>query len=217
MLTEIPRSLATAPQRLSAEHGVIEVAWSLPSSAPRGWMVVGHPHPLFGGAMSNKVTYMLAAAAAEAGWLALRFNFRGVGGSAGQHDGGRAETADYLAVASALRTHLPNLPSVYSGFSFGGFVALRAAEQAPPDGVLTVAPPLTKYVDLPMPAVPTMPWWTIHGADDDVVAMADNEAALADADPPPRWVRVEGAGHFFHGQLAIIKPTTVEFLEGLAI
>ena len=53
--------------------------------------------------------------------------------------------------------------------------------------------------------------------DDDVVAMADNEAVLADADPPPRWVRVEGAGHFFHGQLAIIKSTTVEFLEGLAI
>ena len=172
MLTEIPRSLATAPQRLSAEHGVIEVAWSLPTSAPRGWMVVGHPHPLFGGAMSNKVTYMLAAAAAEAGWLALRFNFRGVGGSAGQHDGGRAETADYLAVASALRTHLPNLPSVYSGFSFGGFVALRAAEQAPPDGVLTVEA-LCCNRDLPatLPFGDGQPRLRIAGADGSLLSM----------------------------------------------
>lgn len=216
MFTEIPGSLSSAPTRLIADHGAIEVAWSLPKSAPKGWMVVGHPHPLFGGAMSNKVTYMLAAAAAEAGWLALRFNFRGVGRSEGQHDGGRAETDDYLALAAALRAQLPTLPSVYCGFSFGGFVALRAAEQVAPHGVLTVAPPMTKYVDLPMPAIPTVPWWTVHGTDDDVVSMADNEAALADADPAPHWVRVDSAGHFFHGQLAVIKSTTLDFIERLA-
>lgn len=217
MLSEIPGSAAEAPSQLIANHGAIEVAWSLPRGAPLGWMVVGHPHPLFGGAMSNKVTSTLASAAAEMGWVALRFNFRGVGRSDGQHDGGRAETDDYLALAAALRAHLPTLPSVYAGFSFGGFVALRAAEQVPPTGVLTVAPPLTKYVDLPTPAVPSVPWWTLHGLDDDVVYVADNEAALVNANPPPHWVRVAGTGHFFHGQLAVIKSTTREFLAHLAI
>ncbi len=217
MLSQIPPTLSVAPTRLQAPHGDIEVAWSLPKQPPRGWMLVGHPHPLFGGAMSNKVTYTLAAAAAEAGWLALRFNFRGVGASQGVHDGGGAETDDYLHLAAALRQHLPNLPSVYAGFSFGGFVAMRAAEHESPSGVLTVAPPLTKYVDLPTPSVPTVPWTLIHGTADDVVLMSDTEAALMNTERPPHWVRVDGAGHFFHGQLDVIKAATLEFLSGLAI
>lgn len=217
MLTEIPQSPSAAPKLLQGPHGAIEVAWSLPKQALRGWMLVGHPHPLFGGAMSNKVTYALAAAAAEAGWLALRFNFRGVGASQGAHDGGRAETDDYLSLAAALRQHLPDHPAVYAGFSFGGFVALRAAERKTPSGVLTVAPPLTKYVDLPTPPVPTVPWTLIHGTADDVVLISDNEAALVGAPRAPHWVRVDGAGHFFHGQLDVIKSATQELLSGLTI
>jgi uncharacterized protein len=212
MLCTLPKSLSAAPDRLAAPHGNIEVAWSLPAQTPRGWMVIGHPHPLFGGAMGNKVVHSMAMAAAASGWLALRFNFRGVGRSEGVHDGGRAETTDYLWLANFLGRLGPGLPRVFAGFSFGGFVALRATETMVPEGVLTVAPPLTKYVALPQPARPPVPWRLIHGREDDVVTLADTEAALSGMEPPD-WIRVDGTGHFFHGRLDVIKSATSSFLE----
>jgi len=162
--------------------------------------------------MGNKVVHSMAMAAAASGWLALRFNFRGVGRSEGVHDGGRAETTDYLWLANFLGRLGPGLPRVFAGFSFGGFVALRATETMVPEGVLTVAPPLTKYVALPQPARPPVPWRLIHGREDDVVTLADTEAALSGMEPPD-WIRVDGTGHFFHGRLDVIKSATSSFLE----
>jgi len=92
----------------------------------RGVAVIAHPHPLFGGTMDNKVVQTLARAFVACGWDAVRFNFRGVGGSEGVHDEGRGEREDMLQVIEQLA---PEGPLAIAGFSFGAFVASRAAEQ----------------------------------------------------------------------------------------
>lgn len=100
---------------LTGEAGAIEVRRDAPAAgtAPRGVVVIAHPHPLFGGTLDNKVVQTLARAYVQCGWVAVRFNFRGVGGSAGVHDEGRAELQDLLAV---VRQVAPEGPSLWRGF-----------------------------------------------------------------------------------------------------
>lgn len=169
--------------------------------------MVCHPHPLYGGAMSNKVVYALASTAAKAGLVTLRFNFRGVGKSTALHDEGRGETDDTVWLAEQLREALPaGLPLILAGFSFGAFVALKAAPRAQAAGLMSVAPPfsLTRaiYADGEGPPPhPACPWAVIHSRDDDTVAYADTAGVLAQYQPPPQLTTVDGAGHFFHGRL----------------
>lgn len=192
-------------------QGHIEVLLAMPREPLRGACVICHPHPLYGGAMSNKVVYALASTAGKAGLATLRFNFRGVGKSAGLHDDGRGETDDTLwlarqwrAAVSALLRH--EAPLVLAGFSFGAFVSLKAAAAAQAVGLMSVAPPFsaTRAIyadgDGPPPA-PGCPWAVIHSKDDEVVGYADSTAVLAQYQPPPALTTVDGAGHFFHGRL----------------
>lgn len=192
-------------------QGHIEVLLASPREPLRGACVICHPHPLYGGAMSNKVVYTLASTAGKAGLATLRFNFRGVGKSTGVHDEGRGETEDtvwlaanWCAAVSAVMGR--EAPLVLAGFSFGAFVSLKAAPQARAAGLMSVAPPFsaTRAIyadgDGPPPA-PGCPWAVIHSQDDDVVAYADSTAVLARYDPPPTLTTVDGAGHFFHGRL----------------
>ena len=81
--------------------GPLELAIDLPVTAECGVAVVAHPHPLFGGSLSNKVVQTLARAFVQEGWRTVRFNFRGVGKSAGEHDGGHGELDDLLAVIAS--------------------------------------------------------------------------------------------------------------------
>lgn len=192
-------------------QGPIEVLLASPREALRGACVICHPHPLYGGAMSNKVVYTLASTAGKAGLATLRFNFRGVGKSTGVHDDGRGETQDTLWLAAAWRAAVTAVlgreaPLVLAGFSFGAFVSLKATSQLQAAGLMSVAPPFsaTRAIyadgDGPPPA-PGCPWAVIHSQDDEVVAYADSTAVLARYDPPPRLTTVDGAGHFFHGRL----------------
>ncbi len=110
---------------LQGEAGAIEAQRDVPAgAAPRGVVVIAHPHPLFGGTMDNKVVQTLARAFVQCGWSAVRFNFRGVGASAGVHDEGRAERLDMLAV---LRQVAPEGPIALAGFSFGAAGCKSAA------------------------------------------------------------------------------------------
>ena len=109
---------------LAGAAGAIETLVSVPPGPVTGIAVVCHPHPLHGGALSNKVTWMLASCALKAGLVAARFNFRGVGRSAGAHDEGRGETDDTLTVVDWLRGQAPGAPLLLAGFSFGAFVSL---------------------------------------------------------------------------------------------
>jgi alpha/beta superfamily hydrolase len=185
--------------------GAIECAIDEPAEAVRGVAVVCHPHPLHGGTMDNKVAQTLARAFVQLGCRAVRFNFRGVGGSEGSFDEGRGETDDMLAVIAAHRD--ATLPLRLAGFSFGGYVAARAAQQLPDDAkaasLVLVGPSTQKQ------QVPPVPEGTlvIHGEADDVVPLS---ATLDWARPQALpVVVVPGAGHFFHGQLTLLKNLVV--------
>lgn len=181
--------------RLSVAVDTIE---GLPS---RGLAVVCHPHPLHGGTMDNKVVQTVARALAQRGWRTVRFDYRGVRESAGSYDEGRGETDDALAVIAAHR--VLGEPLVLGGFSFGGFVAANAATKLPageqPQRLVLVGPSTANF------SVPAVPPETlvIHGEHDEVVPLA---ATLDWARPQSLpVVVVPGAGHFFHGQLGLLK------------
>ncbi len=174
--------------------------------------MICHPHPLFGGTMTNKVVTTLASCAQKAGLVSLRFNFRGVGRSEGVHDQGLGETDDVLTLVAWLRARVPHVPLVLMGFSFGAFVSLRAAAQAQPVLQISIAPPFSKYVNQPVPPHPNCPWLVMHSTDDEVVSYADTVRILDTFTPPPELVTLEGAGHLFHGRLSDIERAVLPFL-----
>jgi alpha/beta superfamily hydrolase len=194
--------------------GVLETRLELPD--PTGQVsvfgVVCHPHPLYGGTMDNKVTHVLARAMNECGAPSLRFNFRGVGASAGSFDNGRGEAADLVAVVAEGRRRFPGAALWLGGFSFGAFVALRAAGELRPAKLVAVAPPVARF-DLGSVAHPDCEWLLVQGDADDVVP-PDAVLAWAAAQPrSPRLHVLQGAGHFFHGKLHELKPLVLEFLK----
>ncbi|ODV11890.1 MAG: alpha/beta hydrolase [Rubrivivax sp. SCN 70-15] len=193
-----PRTRALA---VAGPAGKLEAALDAPEGATLGLALLCHPHPLHGGTMDNKVVQTMARAVVACGWRALRFNFRGVGASEGAWDEGRGEVDDALAVIDALRE--PGLPLALGGFSFGACVAAQVAARLPAgdrDGPLVlIAPAVTNFF---VPAV-SQPCLVVHGEADDVVALA---AVLDWARPQALPVTVvPGAGHFFHGQLPLLK------------
>lgn len=187
--------------------GRIETLLAAPAGSLRGGVLVCHPHPLYGGALSNKVTYSLASTAVKAGFAALRFNFRGVGKSEGRHDEGRGETEDAVLLGDWLRARLPvGAPLLLAGFSFGSFIALKAAARLRPAGLMSVAPPFGKYFgDEPAPLHPGCPWWVLHSRDDEVVSYDSTLVELRRYAPMPELITVDGCGHFFHGRLDAVQ------------
>jgi uncharacterized protein len=184
--------------------GSIETAIDEPhaGAAPRGVAVLCHPHPQHGGTMDNKVVQTLARAFVQLGYRAVRFNFRGIGASAGGWDEGRGEVDDALAVIAAHRG--AGLPLVLAGFSFGGYVASTAAARS--EGVerlVLIAPAVVNFPVAPV----SQQTLVIHGEADDVVPLA---ACFDWARPQAVPVTViPGAGHFFHGQLPLLKQLIV--------
>ena len=195
--------------------GRLETLLAAPrQESPAGICVVCHPHPQFGGAMSNKVVYALASSALQAGLLTARFNFRGVGRSEGGYDHSRGETDDTLAVIAWLRALLPQAPLALAGFSFGAYVSLKAAAQARPALLLSASIPFAGYIeDAAPPPHPGCPWLAVHSVDDDVVHYEQTRAALLAYTPPPQLVRFEGAGHFYHGRLTELQQAVLPFLQ----
>ena len=201
----------TQRSSVAGSAGVIECAIDQPigdfASTPRGVAVVCHPHPQFGGTMDNKVVHTISRAFLQLGYRSVRFNFRGVGESAGSFDDGRGEIDDALAVIAAQR--LPGLPLALAGFSFGGFIAASAAERlqqlaVPVERLVLVGPSTERHV-LPVVAADTV---VVHGEADDVVPLS---ATLAWARPQVLPVVVlPGVGHFFHGQLTLLKQQIVQ-------
>ncbi len=179
--------------------------------------VVCHPHSQHGGSMQNKVVHTLCRTFREAGLPSVRFNFRGVGASAGTYDAGIGETDDLLAVFDWLQSQHPLAGIWLAGFSFGGFVAARGARALADRGeflrrLVLVAPAVVNFdFDglLPVPA-PTI---VVQGGEDDVVA-PDAVIGWAEAlDPRPALVRMPEAGHFFHGMLPALKTRLLAELD----
>lgn len=215
---ELPQRGQSSEWLVDGPAGRIEALLSAPrgTEPPRGYAVICHPHPLFGGAMSNKVVYTLSSGALQAGLYTLRFNFRGVGRSAGLHDEGRGETRDVLHLAGLMRELLPGGKQVLAGFSFGAFVALKAAAELRPDALVSIAPPFGKYFggEAP-PAHPGCPWLVVHSRDDDTVSYEETHEILSEYSPAPQLVTMDGAGHFFHGRLQDISTVLLPFLQSI--
>jgi uncharacterized protein len=191
--------------------GPIELAIDRPAGPSRGHAVIAHPHPLFGGTLSNKVVQTLARAAVQAGWTAVRFNFRGVGRSGGQFDDGRGELEDLLAVVAA---QAPEGALALAGFSFGAFVTTHAVArlhgQRPIDRVLLVGTAASRFQVETVPAELHPRTLVIHGESDDTVPLS---SVMDWARPQSLPVLVvPGGGHFFHGQLPLLKDLALRHL-----
>jgi alpha/beta superfamily hydrolase len=182
--------------------GVLEGAIDASAGPAVATAVICHPHPLQQGSMSNKVVTTLARTFARLGADAVRFNFRGVGSSAGSYADGVGEREDALAVVAWARARWPERRLFLGGFSFGAAVAAAIAARVAPAGLVTVAPPIDR---LPADfAAPLCPWLLIQGEDDEVVPAAPVLEWCATLVAPPRIVLLPGVGHFFHGRLTAL-------------
>lgn len=194
----------------SGAAGHIETVVDLPATAPRAVAVCCHPHPLYGGTLTNKVIHTVARACAAQGAVAVRFNFRGVGASQGVHDGGVGETDDLVAVAAWAQARWPGLPLWLGGFSFGAYVALRGASRLAPSLLVTVAPPAGRW-DFSDITPPRCPWLVVQGSDDELVPASGVVAWARSLQPAAQIVVLEGASHFFHGRLRELQEAVAAF------
>ena len=200
---------------LQGAAGAIEALVDTPQPADgsvrRGVAVIAHPHPLFGGTMTNKVVQTVARACVLAGWQAVRFNFRGVGASQGTHDAGRGELDDLLAVVAQAA---PQGPLVLAGFSFGAFVTshavARLASQRNIARVVLVGTAASRFTVAPIPVELHDRTLVVHGEVDDTVPLA---SVMDWARPQHLPVTVIPAvEHFFHGQLPLLRGLVLRHL-----
>ncbi|MDT8990605.1 alpha/beta fold hydrolase [Curvibacter sp. APW13] len=202
--------------QLQGPAGAIEALVDRPQPTDgqpvRGVAVVAHPHPLFGGTMTNKVVQTVARACVLSGWQAVRFNFRGVGASQGSHDGGRGELDDMLAVVEQMA---PHGPLVLAGFSFGAFVTshalVRLAAQREVAKVVLVGTAASRFTVAPIAPELHARTLVVHGEVDDTVPLS---AVFDWARPQQLPVTVlPGVEHFFHGQLPLLRNLVVRHLD----
>jgi len=203
---------------IEGQAGKLEAILEDPGMPGSSYAVVCHPHPLYGGTMQNKVVTTVARSLRECGIPTLRFNFRGVGASGGAFDQGVGETADADAVASWGAQRWPGRDLVLAGFSFGGYVALRLAQQRDAENraprlLITIAPAAERF-DAASTSVPRCPWLIIQGDADEVVDPAAVINWASTLDPKPQLRVLPGAGHFFHGRLPELRDAVTTTLRG---
>lgn len=204
---------ATQTLTLPGLAGGIEALLDVPVDIiVRGTAVIAHPHPLFGGTMQNKVVQTLARAFVQCGWQAVRFNFRGVGASAGTYDEGRGEAEDMLAVVEQVAS---TGPLALAGFSFGAFVTSHVAQTLAPvrslDKLVLVGTAASRFVVAPVAPELHEKTLVLHGEQDDTVPLA---SVMDWARPQSLPVTViPGVEHFFHGQLPLLRSLVARHLR----
>ena len=205
----------TLKSTIQGPAGILEIALDSPDAEPRGVAVIAHPHPLFGGTLDNKVVQTLARAFVAAGWTAVRFNFRGVGASGGSHDEGRGELEDFLAVGQHVAPDGKGQAALaLAGFSFGAFVTTHAFERLnasrPVEKLVLVGTSVSRALAAPIAPAAHLKTLVLHGEQDDTVQLS---AVMDWARPQALPVTVvPGAGHFFHGQLPLLKNLVLRHL-----
>jgi alpha/beta superfamily hydrolase len=186
--------------------GKLECVADVPDPADEmpATIVLCHPHPLHGGTMHNKVVTIMERAMRELGLRTIRFNFRGAGESEGEHDEGYGETDDLFAVTEWVRQSRPDDELWLGGFSFGSYIALRAAQNLKLGQLISIAPPVDRY-EFSKLQHPGCPWLVVQGDEDDVVSLEDVICWLEDVDPQPDFMVMEMADHFFHRRLMDLR------------
>lgn len=202
------------PERLTlqVQGRAVEAVLENAEGVAKGLAVVAHPHPLYGGTMDNKVVQTLARAFVQSGWNCMRFNFRGVGASEGVYDEGQGETQDLLML---IEQCAPAGPLALAGFSFGAFVAAQALQALWPGGrvhkTILVGTAVPKFPAPALPADAHNQALVVHGEQDDTVALA---GVMDWARPQQLPITVvPGGGHFFHGQLPLLKSLALRHLQ----
>lgn len=197
---------------LTGAAGQIEALRDRPVGTAKGVAVIAHPHPLFAGTMDNKVVQTLARAFVQSGWESIRFNFRGVGASEGVHDAGNAEALDLVDV---VRQVAPQGPVALAGFSFGAFVTTHAVAALWDEGrvqkVVLVGTAASRFEPATLPVDAHERTLVLHGEADDTVSL---QSVMDWARPQILPVTVvPSGGHFFHGQLPLLKSLVMRHLS----
>ncbi len=198
---------------LQGAAGQVEALRDLPEQTSQGMALICHPHPLFGGTMDNKVVQTLARAFVQTGWTALRFNFRGVGASGGAYDEGRGEADDLRELIKQLAPAGSAL--AIAGFSFGSFVASQvlaeAAQSHDLQKIVMVGTAASRFSVANIPTALHEALIVIHGEHDDTVPL---QSVMDWARPQVIPVTVvPGGGHFFHGQLPLLRGLVARHLS----
>lgn len=192
--------------------GPLEILIDRPAGQPRAVVVFAHPLPTEGGTMHTKVVFQSAKALARIGCVVLRFNFRGVGRSAGTWDGGKGEIDDYRAALDYMAAENPGLQIWAAGFSFGSYVAMTAGAQD--DRVCTligIAPPVDRY-EFDAVKASTKPKFIIHGQEDELISLKLVRHFYAQLADPKELIEIDRANHLFDGQAAEVGDALEELL-----
>ena len=197
---------------LDGPVGRLEAVLERPGEgALAGAAVICHPRPQHGGTMHNKVAHTLARAFVRSGFEALRFNFRGTERSEGSYDHGVGELDDALAAIEFMRARHGAYPLWLGGFSFGAAIAVKAAVAMHIDGLISIAPAISRFAD-GLQGQPDCPWLIIQGDLDELVDIEETVAWADSLDPGPELLIVNGAEHFFHGRLGELREAIMEFV-----
>ncbi len=208
---------------LKGPAGVLEAVLDLPAlrtatGAPRAALVFAHPHPEYGGTMHTKAVYQGAKGLARIGCAVLRFNFRGVGRSAGAFANGEGEADDFRAALDYMAARYPGAPLWAAGFSFGAWVALETgADDDRVSTLIGIAPPVVTSVSgmsypFPNTLASKKPKFFVQGEADEVCPIEGMWAFYARLEEPKELVVIDGADHLFEGKTQEVGETLEELL-----
>jgi hypothetical protein len=200
---------------LTGPAGKLEALIDVPENAPRAAVVFAHPLPTHGGTMHTKAVYQGTKGLVRAGCAVLRFNFRGVGQSAGSFDAGPGEKGDFIAALDYMAQKYPQLPLWSAGFSFGSWIALETGAVDPRVEVLIgIAPPVTKTgYDFSNTRVSTKPKFFVHGEADEICPLQDMWKFYGSLPEPKELVVIDMADHLFDGHTTEVGEALEDLLE----
>jgi uncharacterized protein len=204
--------LADTVREIPGPAGPLEALLDLPAGSPRVGVVFAHPLPIKGGTMHTKVVFQSAKALNRIGCAVLRFNFRGVGRSAGTWDNGRGEMDDYRAAVDFLSGRYPDLEMWAAGFSFGSYIAMISG--ADDDRICTligIAPPVNRY-EFASVKLSTKPKFVVHGESDELIPLKAVREFYAQLQEPKEFVEIDRANHLFDGQASEVGDALEELL-----
>src|SRR5829696_6509350 len=200
---------------LNGPAGKLEALLDGPESAPRAAVVYAHPLPTHGGTMHTKAVYQGTKGLIRAGCAVLRFNFRGVGQSAGTFDAGPGEKGDFTAALDYMAARYPALPLWAAGFSFGSWIALETGAADDRVTVLIgIAPPVTKMgYDFSDTRVSTKPKFFVHGEADEICPIQDMWKFYGALPEPKELVVIDMANHLFEGHTSEVGEALEDLLK----
>ena len=205
--------MAEPLRQIPGPVGPLEALLDAPAGEPRATVVFAHPLPTHGGTMHTKVVFQSAKALARIGCAVLRFNFRGVGLSAGAWDNGRGEMEDYRSAVDYMAGAYPDLEMWAAGFSFGSYIATTAgADDDRICALIAVAPPVDKY-EFASVKMSTKPKFIVHGERDELISLKMVRHFYAQLHEPKELVEIDRANHLFDGQASEVGDALADLLQ----